>query len=258
MVFNVTLRSFLACVVASTQLASLTFAQAYHQSDVAVPPLTANQVEVQPFNQLQDDLSKDEEPPMDVALNRDIIAAGEAVLNQFLKDYNEGEWIDAYLDIHTHDDGIVMDPQQVALALLSDPVDKHSETRERSQSTQQNEIVPPNQTASLQSLEAERDQSLRQFAVSLLVLNYGVLSTRQIQERSFEITNNGSTPLTGKVTTNSPFHSIISSDSFMLAPAASQTVTLRFIPPRPGLYLANAVVNSNRGTISVLLKGMVN
>ena len=258
MAFNATLRSILVCVAAITQLASLTFAQTYHESDLPIQRLTVGYTETDDPNQPQDNLPRDDEQSVVESIGDDIIAAGEAVLHRFLKDYYEGEWIDAYLDMQMQDDGIVIDHQQATLALLSDQVDKDLAARALFQPTRPNEMLPPNQTASLQSLEADGDQSLQQFAVSLPVLNYGVLSTHQTKERTFAITNTGTTTLTGNVTTNSPFHRIISGGSFALAPAASQTVTLRFLPSRPGLYLANAVVNSERGTISVLLKGIVN
>jgi hypothetical protein len=92
-------------------------------------------------------------------------------------------------------------------------------------------------------------------AVSLSALNFGSVRLNETKELAFQVSNQGTVPLSGNITVAAP-HTVVAGEEFTLAPGASQTVVLRFQPTTPGVFLSNATVYSDHGIASISLRGV--
>jgi hypothetical protein len=84
--------------------------------------------------------------------------------------------------------------------------------------------------------------------------SFGSVLIGSVTDRNFTVLNTGTATISGGVSVGAPF-SILSGGSFSLAPGASQTVTVRFVPVTPGTFAGNVNFTANGETLSLGVSG---
>jgi hypothetical protein len=199
---------------------------------------------------------QEEEEPWKVAEGVDRLPAiTERLLENLLRSPQAEQWTQEYLDVQMQREELTYNDWQAAkkYGLGALKIDTGVvEAAMAPAALTQNPSTSPSAVTLPQDPPAESPTAL---AVSLYALNFGTVSVNASKELTFLVINKGSTPLSGRVAVPSP-HTVVAGDAFTLTPGASQMVTVRFHPTNPGIYFANATVQSNDGKASVSLRGV--
>jgi hypothetical protein len=99
------------------------------------------------------------------------------------------------------------------------------------------------------------DNSTPRLVVSIPLLDFGNTTPGVPALRSLTAQNTGGATLTGVATSAEPLFSVVSGDSFTLAPGASTTVAMQFSPVATGAFTGSILLKSNGNWIAVRLAG---
>ena len=84
--------------------------------------------------------------------------------------------------------------------------------------------------------------------------SFGSITVGSTANRTFTVQNVGPVNLSGSVSVGAPF-TIVSGGAFSLAPGASHTATVRFVPTTTGSYAGNVNVTAGGDTVSRTVSG---